>query len=231
VVFVEVSHAAGNHLDPSFDLVAVQIHEESAMGQVVGRNGAEELTVVVILVVSVGCTFVEPAEIVNNFYDQSVAFIDMVEELSHGASRIGRMLQPRFEYVKKSGGVGLDVGHPPLIPIIHLILHPVFVKFVDIVEVGLPIAIVDVGHRLILLHIGACEVSLAVEGHVDLHLLEDVAVHCFELIQPLQHVLLNYKEAVEHLLGADCEVLGPLHYVRRCYDDPVAFVPVHGHVG
>lgn len=70
-----MAYTACHDLDSSLDFVSVQVDEESAMSQVVGRDSSEELAVIVIFIVSVGGTFIEPTEIIN---DLSYEFVTLV---------------------------------------------------------------------------------------------------------------------------------------------------------
>ena len=59
--------------------MAVEVHEISDMGDVVRRNGAEEMAFVVIFIVSICCFPVEPGVIVDEFDYKFIAFIDLME--------------------------------------------------------------------------------------------------------------------------------------------------------
>ena len=71
-MFVEVSNAAGHHFESFFEFVAVEVDEKSAVGQMVGRNGAEEIGVVVVFVVAVDRSLVQPGEVIDHFQDQFI---------------------------------------------------------------------------------------------------------------------------------------------------------------
>ena len=148
-------HAAGNHLHPSLYLVPVQVHKQPAVRQMVRWNRPEQIAVVVVFVVPVHCALVQPAEVVDHLRHQLVALVHLVEDLAHRAGGVDGVLQSGFQDVEERGWTGLHVGHPPLVPVVHFVLDPVLVEFVDVVEVSLPVPVVYVGDWLILSFVGA----------------------------------------------------------------------------
>lgn len=55
-MLVEITDARGHHLQPSLQLVPIQVDKESTMSQVIGRNCSKQMTVVVVLVVPMNCS-------------------------------------------------------------------------------------------------------------------------------------------------------------------------------
>ena len=201
MVFVEVSDAAGHNFEPSFEFVSVEVDEESAVREVVGRNGAEKIGIVVVFVISVDRSPVQPGEVIDHFQNQFIAGVDLVHNLAHRAGGVLGVAETGFQDIQNIFRLRGDIGHAPFVPAIELQFYSIFVYFIDIVEVGLPVFVVDVGDGLELLLIGAGEVDISIDGRVDFHLPEEVLVGGFEIFQPLHHVFLDYEQSVEHLVG------------------------------
>lgn len=91
--------------------------------------------------------------------------------------------------------------------------------------------VVDVRHWRVFLLMSAGEIHLAVKLQIHLHFLQQVFVSCFELFQPLYHMLIDHKETVEHLHRRGEVVLCPFVHVGYVYDEPVVLEGVHGCVG
>ena len=231
VVLVEVADAGGDHLQPALELVAVQVDEVAHVRDVVGRDVAEEVAVVVVLVVLEDRPAVQPREVVHHLQHQLVALVDLLQHLREGAGRVVRVLYAQVDDVQQRLGLGLEVGQPPLVARVHLQLDALLVLLVDVVEVGLAVVVVDVGDGRVLVLVGAGEVHLAVERQVHLHLLQQVLVGGLELVQPLHHVLVYHEQPVEHLDGRGEVVLRPLVHVGHVDHDPVVLEGVHRRVG
>ena len=60
MMFVEMADAAGDDFYSSFYFISVQIYEESAVGEMIGRYGSEKMAVVVVFVMSMHGSFVKP---------------------------------------------------------------------------------------------------------------------------------------------------------------------------
>lgn len=72
MVLIEGADATRHYLQTALELVAVQVDEVANVGEVVGRDGAEELTVVVVLVVAMDTATVEPGEVIDYFQNRVV---------------------------------------------------------------------------------------------------------------------------------------------------------------
>lgn len=64
MMFIKVPNAAGYDLQTSLYLVAIQVDEEPAMGQMVGRNSSEKMTIIVVFIISIDSPSVEPRKII-----------------------------------------------------------------------------------------------------------------------------------------------------------------------
>ena len=72
MVLIEGADATRHYLQTALELVAVQVDEVANVGEVVGRDGAEELTVVVVLVVAMDTATVEPGKVIDYFQNRVV---------------------------------------------------------------------------------------------------------------------------------------------------------------
>lgn len=162
-MLVEVTDAGSHYLQPSFELVAVEVDEVAHVGDVVGRDVAEEVAVVVVLVVFEDRPAIQPGEVVDYLEHQVVALVDLVQHLSEGAGRVVGVLDAEVDDVEESLRLGIEVGQPPLVSSIHLKLHPFLVLLVDIIEVGLPIMVVNIRNGRVLILMRAGEINLAIE--------------------------------------------------------------------
>lgn len=91
--------------------------------------------------------------------------------------------------------------------------------------------VVNVGHRRVLVLMSASQIHFAIKRQIDLHILQKVLIGGLELIKPLQNMLFDDEEAVEHLDWCGEVILRPFVYVGHVNDDPVVFEGVHGCVG
>ena len=141
------------------------------MGQMIGRNGSKQMAVVVVLIVSVDGAFVQPRKVIDQVDHQLIAFINLLQNFPHGAGGVLWVFDAGFEDVQNSFGFGQHVSHSPLVASIELDVYPVFVLFVDVVEVGLSVVVVDVGDGLEMVLSAASEIDFAVNVSVHLHFL------------------------------------------------------------
>lgn len=91
--------------------------------------------------------------------------------------------------------------------------------------------VVNVRHWRVFLLMSASEIHLAVKRQIHLHLLQQMLVSGFELVEPLYHMFIDYEEAVEHLHRRGEMVLGPFVHVGHVDDDPVVLEGIHCCVG
>ncbi len=151
----------------------------------------------------------------------------MAEDFSHRAGRVGRVFEAGFQDVEDRFGLGQDIRHSPFVPGIEFDVHSVLILLVDVIEIGLPVVVVDVWDWFEFAFVATGEVDFAIEVFVDFHIFENVLIGGLELVQPLQDVLLNNKKTVEHLVGFYVEILSPLHDIGSGDHDPVVFETHH----
>lgn len=173
--------------------MAIKVDEMSNVGKMIRWNRAEKMAIVVVLIVPVDGPAIEPREIVDNFNRELVTLVDLVKKFSHSTGRVGGVLKSCVEDVKEGLRLGINVSESPLRTCVNLHFYSFRVPLVDVVEVGLAVVIVDVGDGGVFVLVGTSQIHLAVNGEINLHVLEKVLVGGLELVQPLQNVFLNHK--------------------------------------
>lgn len=199
-MFIEVSDAACHNFESPFKFVAIEVDKESAMCQVVGRDGPKEIGIVVVFVIAVDCSPVQPGEVINRFQDQFITGVDLMQNLAHGAGGVLRVAEASFEDIQDCFRLGGNISHAPFVSAIEFQFYPIFVYFVDIVEVGLSVFVVDIGNRLELFLIGPGKINISIYRRVDFHILEDVLIGGLKIFEPFHNVFLNDKQPVEHFI-------------------------------
>lgn len=170
-MLVKGADATGYYFQSSFQLVAVEIDEVANVGEVIGRNGSEELTVIVIFVIAVDGGAVQPGEVIDYFQNWVFCLVDLEEEFGHGAGGVYWVLETSIEDVEECVRSGCDIGESPLGSCIELDFDAFVVLLVDVIEVGLSVVVVDVGDGGVLALVGAGQIHLTVDGRLHLHFL------------------------------------------------------------
>lgn len=157
-----------------------------------------------------------------------VTGIYLSEYLAHGTSRVGWIGESGVEYLQNSIRVFSNICHSPFISGIKFHLYSIFINFINIVEVCLPVFIVYVRNWFVFLFVHTCQINFAINLLVYLHFVNNVLVCSFELLQPFNYMLLNVKKTIEHLRRLNIEVLSPFQNMRSSYNNPVILVGIHG---
>lgn len=97
MVLVEVANAAGDDFESTLEFVAIEIDEVADVSKVVGGNGPKQVAIIIVLVVPVHSSAIEPGVVIDDFHSEVITLIDLMKEFSHGAGGISRILQPGIE--------------------------------------------------------------------------------------------------------------------------------------
>lgn len=92
--------AGCHHLDPVGQLVPVQVHEHPAVGDMVGRDPAPQLTVIVVPERRVASCAVQVRERIHALQDRDVFYlVHLAKKLTHRAGGILWVLYACYAYL------------------------------------------------------------------------------------------------------------------------------------
>ena len=185
------------------------------------------MTIVIILIVSINSSSIEPRVVINHFKDKMIALINLIQKLCHCTSRIDWIFYPCLKDFQKIFRLFQDISKTPFRSSIKLHLNSLFEFFIYIIEVSLSIFIIDIRNWLEMFNIMSSQIHLAVFGQIYLQVFDNMLIHCFEFIQPLYDVLFDDEEAIIHFLWGCLEILGPFNGVGDADNNPIVFEREH----
>ena len=74
----------------------------SNVRKMIGRNGSEKLTIIVIFIVAEDCASIKPRKIVDYFEDKMLTFIKLLQKLGHRACGVDSIFDSCIEDIKQS---------------------------------------------------------------------------------------------------------------------------------